>query len=269
MSIPATPSRAPFPWLLRAGQLWFLTACAGQLAFIWFILAHYWRLTLTGHFAGWNDKPLIKGYVAGDSAGNAMFAAHVLLAAVMTLGGLLQLWPALRKRWPGLHRWNGRLFVALAVALALGGLWLVWVRHTWLSMPATVPLTLNALLILAFSALAVGHARARRLTEHRRWALRLFMVANGVWLLRVAMMAWVILGGRSTLSQDMSGPVDLALQFGCYLIPLAVLELYLRAQEHGSASRQRRVALLVMAMTAIMAVGIAGTVAFMWGPYMI
>lgn len=267
--IPDAAPRPPGAMLLRcAARIWYLTMAIGLLAFVWFIVAHYWSTTLAGNPAGWNTKPLIKGYVQGDRTGNLMFGLHVLLAAVMTLGGLLQLVPALRQRAPALHRWNGRLFLATAFVLALGGLWLVWVRSTWLSLASTVPLTLNALLILLCGALALKHAVARRLEAHRRWAIRTFLLANGVWLLRVAMMAWVILsGGGSGLTPDMSGPVDLALQFGCYLVPLAVLELHFRAQRAGGMHK-RLVAVLVLLMTAVMAVGVFGTVSLMWWPYM-
>jgi hypothetical protein len=270
---PLTPGRQPATTgavlLLRSAQLWYLTAALGQLAFVWFIVAHYWRSTLAGDLAAWNDKSLIKGYVAGDTGGNLMFAVHVLLAAGMTLGGLLQLVPQVRSRIPAVHRWNGRLFLLTAFVLALGGLWLVWGRATWLSLVSTVPLTINALLILAFGAMAWRCARHRRFEAHRRWALRTFMVANGVWFLRVAMMGWVVLNqGPRGLTSDMSGPIDLMLQFGCYLLPLGVLELYLRAQRAATVTMRRAVAALIVLMTAVMAAGIFGTVALMWWPYM-
>ena len=39
-------------------------------------------------------------------------------------------------------------------------------------------------------------ARSRRITEHRRWALRLFMAASAVWFFRVGLMGWTMLTGR-------------------------------------------------------------------------
>ena len=110
--------------LRRSGLAWFLVAAAGLAAFVWMIVAHYGRKTMSGNLAGWNDKPIIKGYVPGDTPGNAMFAVHVLLAAIVTIGGLLQLVPAIRRRAPWFHRWNGRLFFIIAYIMALGGLWL-------------------------------------------------------------------------------------------------------------------------------------------------
>lgn len=249
---------------------WFATAAAGQAAFIWMIVAHYGRRTLAGDLAGWNHKPLIKGYVAGDEVGNVMFAAHALLAAVITLSGLLQLVPALRRRAPALHRWSGRLFFATAYAMALGGLWLTWERSTYLSLISAVAVSLDGVLILLFATMAWWCAIRRDFAAHRRFAMRAFLVVNGVWFLRVGIMAWVLMtGGGIGMNRSLSGPADIALQFGAYLAPVAVLEAYFRAQSGNSALVKRLVGGLIFLAAGLTAVGVAGAVAFMWGPYMI
>lgn len=263
-----TPEPAGAKLLRRSGLIWYLTAAVGQMAFVWMILAHYGRKTLAGDYAGWNDKPIIKGYVEGDMGGNTMFAVHVLLAAVITLGGLLQLVPQIRKYIPALHRWNGRLFLVLAYLMAIGGLWMTWMRGTWLTILSGVAVSLDGLLILVFATIAWRLAVARKFDAHRRWAMRTFMVVNGVWFLRVGIMGWSVLTHGAGMTRDLSGPAGITLQFGAYLIPLAVLELYVRAQQSHHAATKRLTGGLVLAMTLFMAVGIFGAVVFMWGPYM-
>lgn len=255
--------------LRRSGFAWFLVAVAGQMAFVSMIVAHYGRKTLNGNFAGWNDKPIIKGYVAGDAVGNTMFAVHVLLAAIVTLGGLMQLVPAIRKRVPALHRWNGRLFFIVAYAMAIGGLWLTWVRHTYLSLISGIAVSVDGVLILLCTTVAWRLARKRDFNAHRRWAMRAFLVVNGVWFLRVGIMAWVLItGGGLGMNDNLSGPADIALQFGAYLVPLAVLEMYFYGQNSRQAVTKRLVGGLVLSMTALMGVGVFGAVVFMWAPYM-
>jgi len=254
--------------LRRSGFIWYLAAAVGQLAFVWMIVAHYGRKTADGNYAGWNDKPIIKGYVAGDLPGNIMFAMHVLLAAYLTLSGLIQLVPAIRARMPAVHRWNGRILLVLSYIMALGGMWLTWVRPTYLSVISGIAVTLDGALIILFASIAWRMAATRRIDAHRPWAMRTFMVVNGVWFLRIFIMAWAVLTHGAGMSNTLSSPVDIALQFSAFLLPLAVLETYLFAQRSGSATVRRAVACLVLLMTALMAVGIFGAVAFMWGPFM-
>lgn len=263
------PLGAPTALPRRSAFIWLLTAAVGQAAFVWMILAHYGRKTLSGDLAGWNDKPLIKGYVPGDNVGNAMFAAHVLLAAIVTLGGLLQLVPAIRARVPALHRWNGRLFFVVALVLAFGGLWLTWGRHTYLSLISAISVSIDGLLIVLFTVVAWRMAVLRRFDAHRRWAMRAFVVVNGVWFLRIGIMAWILItGGGLGMNRTLSGPADIVLQFGSYLIPLAVLEAYFRAQRGDDVRVKRWVGGLILLATGFTAVGIGGAVAFMWGPFM-
>lgn len=264
-----SPSRGVATTALKwSGLLWFAVAAIGQTAFIGFILAYYGVRTATGNLAGWNDKPLIDGYVAGDDLGNIVFAAHVLLASVLTLCGLMQLVPAIRARWPRLHRWTGRTFLVISVFMALSGVWLVVVRGTYLSMISAVAILINAVLILIFAAFAWRAALKRRFDQHRVWAMRTFMVVSGVWFLRVGLMGWVVLNrGPAGLTDTLSGPVDIVMVFGSYLIPLAVLELYFAAQRGGAVLKA--VAAGVVGGAAVYtAAGVFGTVAFMWGPYL-
>jgi hypothetical protein len=257
-------------WLRkRTGMAWYLAALIGQGAFVYFIAAFYGSRTVTGHFSAWNDKPLITGYVAGDSAGNFMFAAHVLLAAVVTLGGLVQLVPFVRSRLPGLHRWNGRLFFVVAVFLAVGGLWLTWIRKTQLSLVSAVAISVNGLLILISIAIAWRYAIARRIAEHRPWAMRTYLLVNGVWFLRVGMMGWTVINqGRPGMNNTLSGPVDVLLVFGAYLVPLLAYEAYDAAGRSRRALPKILATAMLAALTAFMAIGIFGTIALMWGPYL-
>nr|WP_295108672.1 DUF2306 domain-containing protein [uncultured Caulobacter sp.] len=255
--------------LSGAGALWFTVAAIGQMAFIGFILAFYGVRTATGNFAGWNDKPLIDGYIKGDDAGNVVFAAHVLLASVVTLCGLMQLIPALRRKWPRLHRWSGRTFMVIAIFMALSGVWLTVVRGTYLSVISAVAILINAALILAFVGLAWRHAVKRRFEQHRRWAMRTFMVVSGVWFLRVGLMGWVLINrGPVGMTKTMSGPADIVMTFGSYLIPLAILELYEAAQRNANGALKVLMAAVLAVAAAYTAAGVFGAIAFMWGPYL-
>lgn len=259
----ARPRRA----LDRAAIFWFGMTVFGQSLFFLFILAFYYPSTLSGEFATWNSKPLITGYQAGDIVGNLAFGAHVLLAALITGAGLIQLIPTIRSRWPAVHRWNGRVYLLTALLLASGGLWMVWGRGTYLNLPGAVGITLNALLIFVCLTMAWYHARGRRFVLHRRWALRTFVVASAVWFMRVGYMAWGIVTGGAGIGETMNGPFDMFIVFGNSLVPLAILEIYLRVQDRGSPQSRYAMAGLLVLCGLVIAGGSVGAWLVMWSPY--
>lgn len=252
--------------LKSAVRGWFAATVIGQLLFVTFILMFYYVSVLSGNFANWNAKPLITGYVAGDVAGNRNFAVHVLAAAVMTLAGLIQLVPAVRAKRPALHRWSGRTFLTMAILLSLGGLWLVWVRGSYMTLTGAIAISLDGLLILGFAAMAWYTARKRNFMAHRRWALRTFIVASGVWFMRVGYMAWGMATGGAGIGSAMDGPFDLFWAFATYLLPLAILEVYFRAERSRPWAQSAMAVALWLCSTAILA-GSAGAWLMMWSPY--
>jgi len=253
--------------LTRAAQGWFVATALGQLLFIVFIQFFYYRLILAGNFAGWNAKPNITGHVAGDDIGNAQFALHVIFAAIMTLAGLIQLLPAVRVRWPQLHRWSGRTFLITALILSLGGLWLTWVRGSYLTITSAVAISIDALLILWFGTMAWRTARSRNVAAHRRWALRCFVAASGVWFMRVGYMAWGIATGGAGIAPGMAGPFDVVWGFATYLLPLVMLELYLAAPP-APAGRQMAIGLAMIMGSALILLGSVSAWLFMWLPHL-
>jgi hypothetical protein len=248
-----------------ATRAWFTATALGQLLFVAFIVLFYYTSVLSGDYAAWNTKPLITGYVEGDTAGNRQFAWHVLAAALITTCGLLQLVPAIRQNWPMLHRWSGRLFLATALVLSLGGLWLVWLRGSYLTVPGAIAISIDGLLILSFAAMAWVTARQRNYAAHRRWALRTFIVASGVWFMRLGYIVWGVLTGGAGIERGLSGPFDLVWAFATHLLPLAVLELYLRAERGSPAAHWVMAGGLWLASLLIFG-GAIGAWLVMWWP---
>ena len=249
-----------------AARLWFVTALLGQWAFLYYIAGFYDAATLRGDFALWNKNThLLKGYVAGDTAGNLAFAAHVLLAAIVTFGGALQLLSQSRTRLHLVHRWNGRLFLVTAIAGAVTGLYMIWVRGGRANFTAGLATSTDAALIMTFALLAWRAARARAFTTHRRWALRTWIVASGVWFQRVGIFGWTTLDPSAPgMTRDFDGWFDLSWAFGCYLLPLAILELYLRVKDRGAPRSRYVMAAAIFLLTVAMAFGIYAAYMFVW-----
>jgi len=253
--------------LKAAVHFWFLAAVVGQWAFLFYIIAFYGPSSIQGHFEAWSKNPFLpKGYVAGDTAGNLAFAAHALLAAVTSFGGAIQLIPQIRARAMAVHRWNGRLFLVTALAVSVSGLYMVWVRGTRTGTINSISISLDAMLIILFSVLTWRSALRHERSVHRRWALRAYLVANGQWFFRIGIFGWIVVnGGPVGITRSMGGPVPLVWGFGSYLLPLAVLEIYLRASGAGPRGRFALASGLVV-LTLLMSIGIFGVVTIMWRP---
>lgn len=277
---PRDPTRMADKALKASARLWFLVAVIGQWIFVYYILFFYGASAVEGDLAAWS-KVLPHGIVAGDTLGNAALAAHLFLAAVITVGGPLQLilgaiitgdgprrlTSKIRTAARPIHRWNGRIYMLTAFAISLVGLYMVWTRGTIMGPVGNVSISLNAVLIMTCAAMALRYALARDITTHRRWALRLFLVVSGVWFFRVGLMAWAFLtGGVGIDFATFSGPFLVFLGFAQYLLPLAILELYLRTQDRAGASGKFAMAGGLFVVTALMGVGIFMATMGMWLP---
>jgi uncharacterized membrane protein len=252
--------------LTAASAFWWVMALLGQWAFLIYIVAFYGVSTAGGNLQLWKRNTfLFKGYVPGDTAGNLAFAAHALLAAYVAFGGALQLIPQIRRHAPRFHRWNGRVFMVTALGVSLTGFYMVWVRHANPFLEGAIATSLNGVLIIAFAVLAWRAILAGDIARHRRWALRLFIVANGQWFIRIGFFTWIMFTQLAGTGKHI-GPFILVWNFACYLLPLAVLEFYLRVKESRRAGPRYAMASALVVLTLLMSVGIFGIAMFMWWP---
>lgn len=253
--------------LKRAVTTWFLTAVAGQWLFVFYLLAFYGSLVLGGGLPGLAVSGRPGGYIPGDVLGNLTVAAHLLSAVIVMGGGPLQLVPQIRTHLPGFHRWSGRLYLPTVVMTALGGLYLTWAREGSGSVVNRLGISVDAVLIVAFAAIALHYALKCDFSRHRRWALRLFMAVSAVWFFRIGLMLWVHLtGGIGIDFATFTGPFIGFWHFGQYVVPLTVLELYFLARARGSSRAKLAMAALLVGLTVLMALGIYRAWLGLWLP---
>jgi len=253
--------------LKYAAMLWFSVAIIGQLLFVYYILGFYVLSAMKGNLAAWSNV-LPHGYIKGDNAGNFAIITHIFLAASITLAGILQLIPQVRARAPKFHRWNGRIYISSLIIAATTGLYMVWFRNGVGDFTQHLGISLNAVLILLCAAMALRHALARQFTQHRRWALRLFLVANGVWFFRIGLMFWIAInqGPAGFNPKTFEGPFLSFISFANSLIPLIVCELYLRAQDSKNKAIHFSMAGTLLVLSAASGMGIFVAFMGMWLP---
>jgi hypothetical protein len=190
--------------------------------------------TKIGRWTGWSLAALLSVAVAlfsyrylprlGLMAPNVManlFARpwldlHVAGAATALLIGSFQFIPALRTRWPGGHRWTGRVYAVGCLGGGLGGLMLA--LGSTAGPIATAGFGGLGVAWIITTTLGWRAAMQRRLVEHRRWMIRSWALTLAAVTLRLYMLA----PGMSSLDAYR------AISFLCWVPNLVAAELYLR-----------------------------------------
>lgn len=257
-----TPPRA----LALAGATWFIAATIGQWAFVAFILGFFIPPLWTGDLLALNNKPHITGYVPGDLMGNTQLILHVLLGAAATAAGILQLIPAIRRKRPAIHRWNGRIFMVTALIATLNGFYLTWIRGSYLNIPSAISISINGMLIFAAVVWAWRAAISGDYSSHRRHALRAYLLVNGVWFLRIGMVLTGIVLAPMGYELSVHGGVFLSLSFLSWMLPLACLQLYFWGERTPHAVVQYGVAALFFGLAALTLSGSLAATLFLWWP---
>ncbi len=244
---------------------WFLVILAGQWFFFYYIMAFYGYSVITNNMAIWNYWEVmgVTPYVDGDTGGNLAFAAHSVGAGIVAFGGAVQLMPWVRKHLPKFHKINGYLYLVTVVALALSGYYLVYVRDEDPLDLNGIGTSINGVLILTFAYFTVTRAINKDIANHRRWALRLFLVSNAQWFLRLGMFSYLISGKLTGFDAAFGDPFFSFWTFGCYLVPLAMLELFFFAKDSKLPAIKVGASIVLLALTILMIIGMIGFTPFL------
>ena len=231
-----SPRKIADSTLKAAAAFWFIVVVLGELIFATTVASFYGLTAARGHWQQWN-KSMTHGYTPGRPMANLVVAIHLTSAVIILLSGAFQLIPLIRRRAPLFHRWNGRVYMVTAFTVSLAGLYMLWFRGTVGDLSQHLGQSLDAVLIMLCSVFALRYALLRDFKAHRRWALRLFMVVSASLFIRAGIfLSFAINHGPFGFNAaTFSGPFLTFVSFGQYLVPLAVLEIYLRTQESAGA----------------------------------
>ncbi len=264
----ARPVRAePTALILRgagaalAGASWLSAAIFGL-----YILAFYVLAAPQGRLGQWNHH-LPGLYDPARPGSTAAMAAHLAMGGLLLMAGPAQLVGAVRARWPAVHRWLGRAYVTAAGLAGLGGLIFILTKGTIGGTPMNLGFGLYGVLMVLASVQAFRHARARRIVQHRAWAIRLFALAVGSWLYRMDYGFWMVLAHGAGHDARFDGPFDVVMTVFFYLPNLVAAELFIRAGRGAVHPAARLAAAGVLGLaTVFIAFGSYYFTAYYWGP---
>ena len=247
-----------------AASAWFVPVLVGQFIFVAYILHTYGSPLFFGDMTQWNDH-LSEAWIAGRTMGNGAVAAHLALAIVVHIGGPLQLIPQVRSRFPRFHRWTGRVFVFAMLVAVVSGAYMMIARDIgeW---TLYLGFSTQMIFIIWFAAFTLRHAIRREISDHMRWATRLFLAASAVWFLRILVMVWFVLTGGIGIDQTTGTGWFLDIMSVGQFLPLAGYEIYHRLKSGGTAIARYAMAAFLWFAALATAVGVALATLGMWFP---
>lgn len=196
--------------------------------------------------------------------------AHFIAGGVLLLLGPVQLIGGVRRNFPALHRWAGRVYVLAAGLAGLGGLGFILGQGTIGGSLMDVGFGIYGALMIVCATQAYVHARARRYEQHRAWAIRLFALTIGSWLYRMEYAFWFLLTGGLGRTSDLTGRFDAIMVFFFYVPNLIIAELFIRARRKDrGAAASLGAATLILAASAFVIVATWSFTVRAWGPGMI
>ncbi len=266
MQVQLNSSSIPLRLLEATTNVLFIVIFIGQFVFALYILGLYGVSGIAGDFERWNTAAP-NGYVKEDTLGNFFFAIHMLFAAIITIGGPLQLIKRLRNKYRKFHRVNGRIYIVSAFLIGIAGFYLVWIKGSVGGLVGSIFISINGILIFICAFYAIKKAVNKQFVEHQKWAIRLFFAMSGVWFFRVFLMLWLTIfkgpvGFDPILFQ---GPALILLYIMSYIFPIIFIEYYFKIIEKSNIEKIK-LTIFVLIITLGLLVGTFSATMGLWLP---
>lgn len=230
-----------------ANTLWFVASAFGFTLFLFYTIIKF------SQFMSTPETPL-------------SFSLHIGFAIFIIAAGPVQLLPFIRKRWPAVHRWNGRIYMLMMVLVTGSGLYLLFDEDIG-SWALKLGFVTQTLAILLCASLALKYAVDRNITQHTRWALRFFVVANIAFYYRIILVAWVMSTGSLGINMETGEGWFLDIIAIVQFTPLMILEAYFLAQKTANKKLKLYIRNGLYATSLVIFIGTILLSAGMWFPH--
>jgi uncharacterized membrane protein len=112
-------------------------------------------------------------------------SVHFLIGGLVLLIGPFQFVPGLRLKFPVVHRWMGRVYVAGCIFSGIAGF--ILASNTNAGPMARAGFSLLAIFWLTTTIMALLKARSRKFVEHKKWMIRSYALTLAAITLRIYM----------------------------------------------------------------------------------
>jgi len=191
--------------------------------------------TLYLAFDGLSDGEHVnRVFDTGYSYSNTSIGLHMIFGVAVTALAPLQLLMGWTRKWMKAHRIIGYIFSAAAFMTSFGGLIYIMIHGTTGGTHMDIPFAIYGILLLIATFQTIRFARAKKIKIHNEWALRLFVLAVGSWFYRVCYGFWFTFHpDLSGHTNTFDGSFDLVMNWGFFVAPLVLLEIYFFLNKQG------------------------------------
>ena len=137
----------------------------------------------------------------------ALVLTHILPAMLFMVLGPLQFVRSLRSRYPRVHRWSGRIFLAASAVIGISGLRLAFGK-TIGGLDEKAAIALFGTFFLISLSKALWHALRREFAKHREWMIRGYAIGLAVATIRPIMggfFAAAVMSGHAPQPKEFFG----------------------------------------------------------------
>lgn len=172
------------------------------------------------------------GFLHHIEARRVMFVLHVGMSPIALAIGAVQFLPKFRAQSINRHRWIGRTY---ALSILLGGIsGMVLAIHMTTGLVASVGFFLLAMAWLVSTGIAVKHAIAREISQHREWMIRSFALTLSAVTLRIYLSGFFAAGYEYEVASPWLGWI-------CWVPNLIVAEWWIRRSRENVMKRASEV----------------------------
>jgi uncharacterized membrane protein len=159
---------------------------------------------------------------------------HVVGGMIAMLIGPFQFMAPIRRRWPAVHRWMGRIYLAGVASGAIGGLYMAF--RAYGGFPAGLGFGTLAGLWFGAGAMAFVRIRQRQIDAHREWMIRSFALTLAAFSLRLAGVVYSALQSAGVTQLEFTD-YYVAIAWYCWVPNLLIAEWFINASRNPRARR--------------------------------
>jgi uncharacterized membrane protein len=151
-----------------------------------------------------NPAADLDAHFAGE---RTLVLTHILPAMLFMVLGPLQFVRSLRSRYPQVHRWSGRIFLAASAVVGISGLTLAYGK-TIGGIDEKAAIALFGTFFLISLGKALWHALHREFAQHREWMIRGYAIGLAVATIRPIMgtfFAAAVMSGHAPQPKEFFG----------------------------------------------------------------